>query len=210
MKSIITTLLFAGTVSMGYSQNIKLPAPQKTGGKPLMEALNERHSSREFVAGKQMPMQTLSNLLWSAWGFNRANKRTAPSSRDKQEITLYAFLPNGTYKYDAAKNELIEVNKKDLRKMTGEQDFVGNASLNLVYVADLKKITGKDRESMIATVNANTGFIAQNVYLFCASANLNCVVRAMIDRAKLSKELGLRPDEMITLAQSVGYGKDAK
>ncbi len=207
MKTFFITSLFSFFMLALSAQNIQLPKPQKSGGKPLMEALNERQSSRNFMQDKSLSMQTLSNLLWAGWGYNRENKRTAPSSRDRQEITIYVFLANGTYRYEAQKNQLELVVKKDLRKLTGDQDFVALAPLNLVYVADMKKVSGKNKEDALAAVYANTGFIAQNVYLFCASDNLNCVVRAMINRNALSKELNLSADDQITLAQTIGYGK---
>ncbi|MEG1615820.1 MAG: SagB/ThcOx family dehydrogenase [Bacteroidales bacterium] len=207
MKTFFITSLFSFFMLALSAQNIQLPKPQKSGGKPLMEALNERQSSRNFMQDKSLSMQTLSNLLWAGWGYNRENKRTAPSSRDRQEITIYVFLANGTYRYEARKNQLELVVKKDLRKLTGDQDFVALAPLNLVYVADMKKVSGKNKEDALAAVYANTGFIAQNVYLFCASDNLNCVVRAMINRNALSKELNLSADDQITLAQTIGYGK---
>lgn len=205
MKGIIFTLLAILSFLRIEAQNIQLPQPQKTGGKPLMEALNDRKSSREFDTTKDLSLQTLSNLLWAAWGYNRENKRTAPSSRDKQEITIYVFLVKGTYRFDARMNRLDLINKQDLRKMTGEQDFVAKAPLNLVFVADMQKISGKNKEDAIAAIYANTGFIAQNVYLFCTSDNLNCVVRAMINRQALAKELGLKDSHQITLAQTIGY-----
>lgn len=206
MKKIAVAFLLTLSAAGLHAQDIKLPAPQKSGGKPLMTVLNERHSSREF-SGKELSSQNLSNLLWSAWGYNRENKRTAPSSRDKQEIDVYVFMKTGTYVYDARNNVLKQIDKKDLRKETGAQPFVQNASVNLVYVADTDKISGKDPQATTEAIYANTGFIAQNVYLYCASAGLNCVVRAMIPKEELAKTLKLKPGQVITLAQSVGYGE---
>lgn len=204
MKKFLLSVAIAGLTFGASAQNIKLPAPQKTGGKPLMEVLNERQSSRAF-ANKDLSDQTLSNLLWAAWGYNRENKRTAPSSRDRQEIDVYVLLKKGTYIYDAKANTLIEVSKKDLRSFAGTQEFVASAPVNLVYVCNKNKISGKDDQALIEATYANTGFIAQNVYLFCASDGLSCVIRAMIDKAELSTQLKLKKDQMITLSQTVGY-----
>ena len=193
-----------------FAQDLKpvaLPAPQTSGGKPLMQALKERKSTREFSPEKLSP-QMLSNLLWAGWGINRENGlRTAPSSSNKQEIEVYAVMADGAYVYDAKGNALKPVVSGDLRKVTGTVAFVGEAPLNLVYVADFSKMGGTDENAKTATANANTGLIAQNVYLFCASEGLGTVVRGSVPRAELSKALNLRPDQRITLAQTVGYIK---
>jgi nitroreductase len=193
-----------------FAQDLKpvaLPAPQTSGGKPLMQALKERKSTREFSPEKLSP-QVLSNLLWAGWGINRENGlRTAPSSSNKQEIEIYAVTADGAYVYDAKGNALKPVVSGDLRKVTGTVAFVGEAPLNLVYVADFSKMGNGDENAKTATANANTGLIAQNVYLFCASEGLGTVVRGSVPRAELSKALNLRPDQRITLAQTVGYIK---
>lgn len=135
----MSLLLFTSAL---YAQNIKLPTPNKSGGKPLMTVLNERKSSRDF-SEKILPNQQLSNLLWAAWGYNRADKRTAPSSQNKQEMDIYVALASGCYLYDARKNELVLVVKQDLREKTGKQDFVKNAPVNIIFVADKGKWLNK-------------------------------------------------------------------
>ena len=193
-----------------FAQDLKpvaLPAPQTSGGKPLMQALKERKSTREFSPEKLSP-QMLSSLLWAGWGINREDgRRTAPSASNKQEIEVYVVTADGAYVYDAKGNALKPVVTGDLRKVTGTVAFVGEAPLNLVYVADLSKMGGADENAKTATANANAGLIAQNVYLFCASEGLGTVVRGSVPRAELSKALNLRPDQRITLAQTVGYIK---
>lgn len=185
---------------------VRLPAPVVTGGKPLMQALQERHSSREFSA-KPLSKQLLSDLLWAAAGVNRpeTGKRTAPSARDWREIDIYLTLPDGAYRYDANENALLRVVKADLRAATGVQEFVAQAPLNLVYVASLNRMTGADAEQKNFYAAADTGFIAQNVYLFCASAGLATVVRGSVEREALAALLGLGQQQRIILAQTVGY-----
>jgi len=197
---IITTILSA--------QDIQLPKPTRTGGMPLMEALDARKSDRAF-SDKELSDQTLSDLLWAAWGFNREDKRTAPSSRNRQEIDVYVSLQKGLYLYDAKNNVLKQISKEDIRSTTGviQQLFVKNAPVNLIYVSNKNKITGKSEEDLIAATYANTGFISQNVYLFCASEGLNTVVRAMFNKEKLAKKMNLGKDQIVTLTQTVGYPK---
>jgi nitroreductase len=206
-RSFFALLLVPAGLLAQDLKPVTLPAPQTSGGKPLMQALKERKSTREFSPEKLSP-QVLSNLLWAGWGINREDgHRTAPSSSDRQEIEIYAVMADGAYAYDAKANALKPVVSGDLRKLTGSQPFVGEAPLNLVYVADFSKMGNADENAKNATANANTGFIAQNVYLFCASEGLGAVVRGSVPRAELTKALNLRPDQRITLAQTVGHIK---
>ena len=200
---IFSLLLFTSAL---YAQNIKLPTPNKSGGKPLMTVLNERKSSRDF-SEKSLPNQQLSNLLWAAWGYNRADKRTAPSSQNKQEMDIYVALASGCYLYDARKNELVLVVKQDLREKTGKQDFVKNAPVNIIFVADKRKMAQQDEQSMLQTAYINTGFISQNIYLYCASEGLATVIRAWVDKAALALAMKLHDQQEIIVCQTVGYPK---
>ena len=194
-------LLFSLTVLSFslFAQDIKLPAPKKTGGKPLMEVINLRQSTREF-SEKELSMQTLSNLLWAAYGFNREDKRVVPSANNKQEFDVYVVLKKGIYLYDAKANQLIFKINGDHRKSAGKQDYVYTAPVNLLYVADLNKM-GRE------TASADCGFISQNVYLFCASENLGTVVRGYFDKNELHSLLNLSEKQEVILTQTVGYKK---
>jgi SagB-type dehydrogenase family enzyme len=177
------------------------------GGKPLMQVLKERKSAREFSAEKLSP-QVLSNLLWAAFGINRpSGQRTAPSASNKQEMDIYVASGDGLYLYDAKANQLKQVLAEDIRALTGTQAFVKDAAINLVYVADLAKAGRTNPEAIELYSGADTGFISQNVYLFCASEGLATVVRASVDKPALAKAMKLRADQKIVLAQSVGYPK---
>lgn len=192
-------------VNNSMSQNkIKLVAPEKTGGMPLMEALNKRHSSRDFVS-KNLTDQQLSNLLWAAFGISRdeSGKRTAPTANDTRAMNVFVIMEKGTYKYSAEDHSLDLVSEKDLRTFAGKQDFVYIAPVNLVYVSDYSKLkSGSDKEIYSG---AHAGFISENVYLYCTSAGLGTVVRAWVDKEILSKELNLNENQKIILAQTVGY-----
>lgn len=209
-RLIFLTFFCINAIFMTISaQDISLPAPDKTGGKPLMQALNERQSTRTFTKDN-LTRQQLSDLLWAGWGINRADqkKRTAPSSRNVQEIDVYVALPEGLFLYVAETNLLKNINNKDLRKLCGSQDFVADAALNIVYVADMSKLGKKEgdeiKDSDLLSSYANTAFIAQNVYLYCASANLGCVIRGMVPKEQLALEMGLRTNQRIILSQTVG------
>ena len=194
--------------AVGLAQELKpilLPKPQTNNGRPLMQVLSERKTTREF-SPQELPMQVLSDLLWAAFGINRpeSGKRTAPSAVNWQEMDLYVATAEGLYVYDAKSNQLNPVLAEDVRAQTGTQAFVKDAPLNLVYVADLAK-TGRasaDRDTYVAV---DAGVIVQNVYLFCASEGLATVVRGSVDRAALAKAMHLRDSQRIIVAQTVGY-----
>lgn len=187
-------------------KTIHLPEPVTSGGKPLFDVISERHTSRSF-SDAAIDHQTLSNLLWASWGYSREMKRTAPSSHNRQEIELYLAMKDGVYLWNAVQNVLLQVDDRDLRSATGMQEFVGTAPVEVIYVAESSRITGKDERGIVETVFIDTGFISENMYLFCAQAGLITVVRAMVDRKALAAELNFRPDQMITMVQSVGFHK---
>jgi nitroreductase len=199
-KLLFIVAAYAATCCGGRAQDVTLPAPQKSGGKPLMEALALRRTERDYSA-KELDNQTLSNLLWATCGYNRADKRTAPTARDKQEYVVYVFLSGGTYIYDAKENLLKLAVDKDLRAATGKQDFVGGAAVNLAFVYDKNRMD----DSKYAYIDC--GYMAQNVYLFCASAGLGTVSRGYFDAEALKRQLALPPNMEIVLTQSVGYPK---
>jgi SagB-type dehydrogenase family enzyme len=208
----IAMLLFALCLtSLGQAQElqpVQLPKPQTDGGKPLMQVLKERKSVRAF-SSQDLSEQTLSNLLWAACGINRPDgRRTAPSAMNRQEIDIYVVTAKGAWLYDAKEHLLKPVAAGDLRTLAGTQEWVKEAPVNLVYVADTAKMGGGDEEARTLYSGADTGFIAQNVYLYCASEELATVVRASVDRPALSKALGLRPEQKIILAQTVGHPKN--
>ena len=189
-------------------QAIDLPKPQTALGRPLMQVLKDRSSTREFSPEK-LPLQVLSNLLWAAFGLNRpdSGKRTAPSAKNWQEIDIHVATSEGLYLFDAKDHRLQPILPQDIRAMTGGQPYVKDAPVNLVYVADHSKMGDAKSEVNALYSGADTGLISQNVYLFRASERLATVVRALIDRPALAKTMKLRPEQMITLAQSVGYPK---
>ena len=179
--------------------------PNQTGGKPLMEALANRQSRREFVA-EPLPDQVLSDLLWAAAGVNRTELggRTSPSAMNAQEVLVYVAMPQGLFLYDPVRHELQLVVANDVRRVTGNQDFVDSAPLDLVFVADhtrMKRILAGQREGYAF---ATAGAMAQNVYLYCASTDLSAVIRAWFDRQALSLAMGLGTDHQLLLSQTVG------
>ena len=205
MRILLSVLL----TGVAFAQSpIVLPKPKMEGGKPLMQALKERQTIREFDTRKLEP-QVLSNLLWAASGINRpdSGRRTAPTASNRQETDIYVAMAEGLYLYDHKEHSLKGVLAEDVRGATGSQPFVKEAPVNLIYVGDFARMGTSTDENKVFYTATDTGFIAQNVYLFCASEGLATVVRGMVDRVALAKVMKLRPEQRITLAQTVGYPK---
>jgi SagB-type dehydrogenase family enzyme len=186
--------------------DITLPTPRMEGGKPLMQALKERQSSRAFSM-RPLPAQMVADLLWAAFGINRpeSGKRTAPSAKNWQEVEVYAVMPEGAYIYDAKANCLRAIAKGDLRKLTGSQAFMATTPLCLVYVVDTTQMKGTPAGDQTLYSSADVGFISQNVYLFCASEGLATVVVGGVNRDAMAKALNLPEHKRIIFAQPVGY-----
>jgi nitroreductase len=200
-------LLLASLLTAQDSGDIALPAPDTSGGKPLMQVLKARRSSREFAPDK-LPVRMLSNLLWAADGINRDDGgRTAPSAHGKQEVEVFVALEQGLFVYEPKGHRLRRVAAGDLRASTGTQDFVAGAPVNLVFVADLAKMAPASADEKARHSAAGAGFISQNVYLYCASEGLATVVRATVKGDALAGPLRLGPERVVVLAQSVGFPK---
>lgn len=190
--------------------DISLPEPQKEGGISLREALARRRSTRSYSTA-EIPLQTLSNILWAGWGFShgQGQLRTAPSSHNRQDIDLYVFLSSGVYIYDAAANSLVQISEEDLRRTTCVQEYTFDAPLQIAMISDTSKITGKTQEGIIEAVSANAAYISENLYLACAAEGLSTVARLMIPLEDMRKALNLRPEQRISIVQTVGYYKKA-
>ena len=188
-----------------------LPPPATSGGMPVMSALKSRSSAREFAA-RPLPRQTLSNLLWAAYGVNRpaSNGRTAPSAHNWQAVDLYAALPEGLFLYNAKAHALELVSKSDARQISGTQDFVAAAPLNIVMVARMGKMKASAEDTQADLVNwaaMEAGAVSQNIYLFCASEGLSTVVRVGVQRPAFAKLARLASTDVILAAQTIGYPK---
>jgi nitroreductase len=203
---LVGSILAAASGSAQDMGPVSLPAPQTEGGMPLMQALKLRATARAF-APDPLPPQTLANLLWAAWGINRPQegKRTAPSTRNWQEIEVVVLNAAGAYAYDAGGNALKPLAAGDMRALAGTQDFVKDAPVTLVLVADTSRMQGGPDTQAFAYADA--AFVSQNVYLFCASEGLATGVRASVDRPALAKALKLRDSQLVVFAQSVGFPK---
>jgi SagB-type dehydrogenase family enzyme len=191
----------------------RTPAPyigfapaRRSGGMPLLDALAARRTSRDF-AGTPLDVEVLGDLLWAADGINRDGEggRTAPSALGSYEIDIYVLLASGAYRYDPVSHALALAASADLRAMTGYQEFLGHAPVNLVYVADLTRMQDIPHAQREAFASASAGAILQNVYLYCASMGLAAAARGWMNRTALAVNLKLPVGSTPLLAQTVGH-----
>ena len=184
---------------------IKLKAPDTSGGKPLMTAMKNRKTDRGFQE-KALSEKHLSELMWVAYGVNRENgKRTVPSARALYPLQVYAVMVDGIYLYNPQKHVLEPVKAGDYRKFCGTQNFVEKAPLNLIFVADYRKLTNMTDEQRAVYAGLDAAHCCQNVYLYCASEGLKVVERASVKGKELINVLGLSSDYHFVIAQTVGY-----
>ena len=169
------------------ARRMELPAPDKTGGMPLMQALAQRRSTKSGFNGAPLPAQQLSDLLWAAWGVNREDgRRTAPSAMNRQEMQVFVALENGVWRYEPG-HSLTMVGEGDWRSK------LGGGSLVLLYAAPT---AGK-------WSGMHVGSVYQNVGLFCASAGLGEYVHASNSSA-LDGKLPLPEGWAVLIVQSAG------
>jgi nitroreductase len=206
MAASAATIAAGGALAEGEKAvALALPPARNQGGKPLMEALQLRRSIREY-SERPLPLQILSDLLWAAFGINRpSGDRTAPYWRHIMVIDIYAAMADGVWLYEPKAHKLLPYMGGDIRADTGLQDFVAGAPLNLVYVAHGERMGDIPAEDRRLYASVDTGFIGQNVYLFCASEGLATVFRGAVDYNKLAHTLGLPGSQFVTFAQTVGY-----
>ena len=209
MKRFFLALFIVSILGLQAQSVIELPAPQTTGGMPLMEALSKRQSLRNYDSSKSLNPQMLSNLLWAANGINRpaSGKRTAPSAVNWQQIDIFVALKEGVYFFDFKDHVLKLIEAGDFRSEMGKQKFVGDASAVLVFVADIDKMEGANEKAIEFYTATDCGNVSQNVYLFCASEGLSTVALGMIDRELIAKRLKLKERTKVILSQTVGFAK---
>lgn len=205
MKKMLPTFVLCSTVlsSMGAEKAVKLPEPDKLGGKPLMQVLTERKSTRIF-SDKELTLQELSDLLYAATGQNRSDgRRTNPTALNAQDVVLYIAMKDGLFRYDQAKNELCLEQKRDIRGFCGMRtEFYMDSALTLIPVSNIATMKAKNipEDKCRIFASLHIGCVVQNIYLYAASAGFSTVCTASIDSAKLAEEMKLDKDHVILIS----------
>lgn len=207
-SGILASATLVAPSTLTVAQELKpldLPPPRSEGGQPLTATLRLRRSTREY-SDRPLPVQVLSDLLWAAFGINRpSGDRTAPYWRHVMVMDIYVAMADGVWLYEPKVHTLLPHLKDDIRAQTGLQDFVATAPLNLVYVAHGERMVDVSAEERRLYASVDSGFIGQNVYLFCASEGLATVFRGAVDYPRLARTLQLPDQQFVTFAQTVGY-----
>lgn len=213
MKNILTIVcvaMFMAATSCKAQDNIQLPKPSMDNKVTLMQALQNRHSTREY-ADKQIPDDVLSTVLWAACGINRPGegKITAPSAINVQDIQVYVVRQDGAYLYQPKSNSLEKVSSKDLRAaVAGRQSFAASAPVSLVLVSNHNKFPQQmPREAKTRMGVVDAGYISENICLACSALELNTVPRMTMDTEALKKDLGLDDNYDLVLNSQIGYQK---
>lgn len=185
------------------AESVALPAPAKTGGMPLMQALAERKTIRDYKPG-ELDAATLSEILYAANGVNRPDgKRTIPTAMNKQDLEVYVALPGAAYHYDAKENKLVRIDAGDFRAdLIMNKNMAKNAAAILVYASDSTKFPNDIKYPAI-----HVGEASQDVYLLCASKGLGTVSLGMYDEKGVRKVFKLDDKMTVILAQAVGFTK---
>lgn len=174
-----------------FDKEVRLPNPQTSSA--LGQLLNNRVSTKEYHGPEDLDEQTVSDLLWAAFGKNKKGTRTIPTALNQKELGVFLVSDKGAWRYNGEENTLSKISDEDMLPYIIEQDYVKEASLHFIY-------TGSNRE--YSPLHAGSAY--QNVYLAAEEKGLGSVVRAYIDKEGLKKALRLKSDEFVIIHQVIG------
>ena len=193
-KKIFCFVLLSFVARGVLAEDIHLPEPNKTGKTTLMQALEDRHSDREFVE-RDVDELTLATLLWAAYGVNREDgKRTIPTAKDTKDLNLYVFDKRGIWLYDADNNLLKQISDQNHLSLFQKQDYMQTVPVVLVY-------TGSTAD--YAAMHAGSAY--QNVELFAAANGMASIVRGFFDQEKVAEALKLPEGQRVIISQAIGW-----
>lgn len=199
-KLLVLSLLAAMIVSNAHAlEVIELPKPQIDKSATLYDALKNRKSVRSYEQ-KELDLQTLSNILWVAYGVNRDDgRRTIPTARNAKDLSVYVADKNGVWLYLADSNELKQMTAENIMYAFGSQSFMKDVPAVLIYA-------GSDKDHNFSVMHAGSAY--QNVELYAGVTDLGCVVRAMFDKEAVAKAIQLPAGQRVIVTQAIGYEKE--
>ena len=120
MKKVLVAVLVAAVLcGASFAEDIALPAPEKTGGIGVLDAISARQSAGDFV-DEEITLQQLSTLLFAAGGVNRDNgKLVYPTAMNNQDMIIYVFTKSGVCRYNPESHSLTLIAEGDHRALTG-------------------------------------------------------------------------------------------
>ena len=207
--SLVILLLLNFCYNSDPGDIIELPEPQREGGAPLYEAVNNRKSQRDFNNSIKVSAEIISQALWVCYGVREGKFRTVPSAKAWYSLLTYVFLEEGVFKYNPTGHNLIKLFNGDHRALTGTQtSVVTNARINFVFIANFRKKSAMDGDDAhkFRSIYLDSGHVTMALSLYAAANNMKGVVRAMVEPDPLLEFLRLNKEDYIfTIAYSLGY-----
>jgi len=207
-RIVAIVLLMAGSVDVYGADTVALPRPRIRG--QFMKSL-KNHVTIKGFSTKDLTDQVLADVLWAGFGVSdqKTGRRTAQSAFNMQEMDIYVLSASGAYRYDAHTHALKTISGSDLRDIVATQPYAANAPVHLLYVADYgraeKRVPDSYRERIPSWAMMHTGFIAQNVFIYCSINGMTSVVREVSGVDRLREALRLRDDQSLIMSQAIGY-----
>ena len=197
---------------MAKQNTIQLPQPATKGKISLEEAISKRRSQRNF-ARKDLGLEQISQLLWSAQGITAKKGnfsfRAAPSAGALYPMEIYLLSKDGLYHYLPEGHQLEQLSQGDLRNSLSNsalgQASISQAPVSIVICAVYARITSKYGERGIRYSHIEAGHIAQNMHLEAVALGLGSVPIGAFDDSQVKKVLSLPKDEEPLYIIPVGY-----
>lgn len=211
-KRLCVLSLSAAFLSYGAAAfaDVSLPAPQKTGGMPVFEALGGRASAKgpDFAAMGEIPLEKLSTILWAATGLNRGEKGwTVPMAKGMEPyVRIYVVGAEGVFLYDWKNHALKEMSKEDIRGRIGRQDYIAKAPSTLIFVSDDGALSKeyKDDDTVEEFAAVAVGAMTQNVYLASGALGIGTRYVYSAQDDAIEKILNLPDDDEVLCIMPMG------
>ncbi|MEO0185599.1 MAG: SagB/ThcOx family dehydrogenase [candidate division WOR-3 bacterium] len=190
---------------------INLPEPQFTNVS-LEDCIQKRRSIREFEK-KDLTIQQISNILWSAQGITDSVRefRAVPSAGATYPLEVFVAKKDGLFRYIPDGHKLNKEQDTDLRKDIARaalnQMFIADAGIVIIITAVYNRTAWRYGERAYRYINNEVGHCAQNIHLEAVALGLGSVPIGAFDDEKIKKILKLKEEEPLYIIP-VGYEKE--